>query len=263
MKKSLFGMSLFALAFLASNAFGQVIVNEQFNYADQTALDANWNLGANNTLTLNPANGNASIAGTGTNPNIWDATSFSLTPTDQNPVRLTADISSLGNAGTVGTVGLRQSGGINPLFEMGLYRVFDNTQTGPDTAATLSPTGTGIGVRTINIGTDLNGQDWVKMGDYYNGSARFEATFTSTSVTTRIDLNIDGTWDLSYTENGPAPIAAFSDLRVHSPAASTAGAGGITVDNIVLEVISVPEPSAYALVGLGGLVLAAARRRRA
>jgi hypothetical protein len=259
MKKSLCGISLCALM-VAPGAFAQVIVNEQFNYADQTALDANWNLGANNTLTLNPATGNASIAGTGTNPNIWDATTFSLTPSDQNQIRLTADISAPGNAGSVGTVGLRT--GANPLFEMGLYRIFDNTQTGPDTTAILSPSGTGIGVRTINIGTDLNGQDWVKMGDYYNGSARFEATFTATIVTTRIDLNIDGTWDLSYTENGPAQIGAFTDLRVHSPAASTAGAGGITVDNIVLEVVSVPEPSTYALLGLGGFLFAAARRRK-
>jgi hypothetical protein len=260
MKKSFFGLGLLAATVIGPAAFAQVIVNEHFNYADQAALDANWNLGVNNTLTLNPAAGNASIAGTGINPNIWDATTFSLTPTDQNPIRLTADISAPGNPGSVGTVGLRT--GANPLFEMGLYRSFDNTQTGPDTTDVLSPAGTGIGVRTINIGTDLNGQDWVKMGDYYNGSARFEATFTATSVTTRIDLNIDGTWDLTYTENGPTQIGAFTDLRVHSPAASTAGAGGITVDNILLEVVSVPEPSTYALLGLGTLIMAAAAHRR-
>jgi hypothetical protein len=82
MKKSLLGVSLLAAAGFAPFASGQVIVNEQFNYADQATMDVNWNLGVNNTLTLNPANGNASIAGTGTNPNIWDGTTFSLTPTD-------------------------------------------------------------------------------------------------------------------------------------------------------------------------------------
>jgi hypothetical protein len=260
-KKSLFGISLSAML-VAPTAFAQVFVNEQFNYVDQAAMAANWTISGNNALTLNSGAGNASIPGTGTAANIWSGSTLSLTPTDQNPVRLTADISAPGNAGTVGTVGLRQAGGINPLFEMGLYRVFDNTQTGPDTSAPLSPTGMGIGVRTINIGTDLNLQDWVKMGDYYNGSARFEATFTSTSVTTRVDLNIDGTWDLSYTENGTTPTGTFGDLRVHSPAASTAGAGGITVDNIVLEVVSVPEPSMYAMFSLGTLILAVARRRK-
>lgn len=257
-QRALLALGAVAILGLANNVSAQVIVSEQFNYADQAALDVNWNLGANNTLTLNPGTSNATIPGAGTNPNIWAGSTFSLTPTDASPVRLTADISAPGNAGTVGTIGLRQSGGINPLFEMGLYRSFDNIQSGPDT--TTIGTGTGIGVRTINIGTDLNGQDWVKMGDYYNGSARFEATFMGTSVTTRIDLNIDGTWDLSYTENGTAPIAAFSDLRVHSPVASTAGAGGITVDNIVLEVV--PEPSTYALLGLGGLFVGFAAKRR-
>jgi hypothetical protein len=257
-QRALLALGAVAILGLANNASAQVIVSEQFNYADQAALDVNWNLGLNNTLTLNPGTSDASISGAGTNPNIWAGSTFSLAPTDASPIRLTADISAPGNAGTVGTVGLRQSGGINPLFEMGLYRSFDNVQTGPDTTAI--GTGTGIGVRTINIGSDLNAQDWVKMGDYYNGSARFEATFTSTSVTTRIDLNIDGTWDLSYTENGTVPTAAFSDLRVHSPVASTAGAGGITVDNIVLEVV--PEPSTYALLGLGGLFVGFAAKRR-
>ena len=260
MKKSLVGMSLLAAATFAPIASAQVIVNEQFNYADQAAMDVNWNLSANNLMTLNPGLGNATIPGAGTTANIWAGSTFTLTPTDQNPIRLTADISAPGNAGTVGTVGLRQAGGINPLFEMGLYRSFDNVQTGPDSSAALSPVGTGIGVRTINVGSDLNLQDWVKMGDYYNGSARFEATFTSTSVTTRVDLNIDGTWDLSYTENGTVPTAAFGDLRVHSPVASTAGAGGITVDNIVLEVV--PEPSTYALFGLGAAALAFYRRKK-
>jgi hypothetical protein len=244
---------------LAGNASAQIIVNEQFSYADQTALDANWNLGVNNTLTLSPGGGSASIGGAGTNPNIWDGTAptFSLTPTDANPIRLTADITAPGNVGSVGTVGLRT--GANPLFEMGLYRSFDNVQTGPDTST--AGAGTGIGVRTINIGPDLPGQDWVKMGDYFNGTARFEATIGATSVTTRIDLGIDGTWDLSYTEIGTNSIGAFTDLRVHSPvAASPLAAGGITVDNIVLEVV--PEPSTYALLGFGSLLVGFAARRK-
>ena len=246
---------------LAGSASAQVIVSEQFSYATQAELDANWSrpAGNNNVLTLDPGTGTASIPGTGSNPNIWSGSTFSLTPSDASPIRLTADISAPGNAGTVGTIGLRQSGGINPLFEMGLYRSFDNVQTGPDTTAIGA--GTGIGVRTINVGTDLNAQDWVKMGDYYNGTARFEATFTATGVRTRIDVGIDGVWEFDYTENGTAQTAAFSDLRVHSPVASTAGAGGIIVDNIRLEVI--PEPSTYALFALGAAGLAFARRRKA
>jgi hypothetical protein len=246
---------------LVPSLTAQVIVNETFDYADQAALDANWNLGANSPLSLNLGVGNPAPSvnspGTGTNPNIWAGSTFSLTPTDANPIRLTGDIISDGAVGSVTTIGLRT--GANPLFEMGLYRSFDNLQTGPDSSEILSPAGSGIGVRTLSIGPDLNGQDWVKMGDYYTGSARFEATISGMSVTTRIDVGIDGSWDFSYTETGTAAIGAFTDLRIHAPATTAAGTTGAIVDNLRLEVI--PEPSTYALFGLGGLMLAFLRRR--
>ena len=243
--------------------FAQVIVNETFDYADQAALDVNWNLGANSPLSLNTGVGNPAPSvdnpATGTNPNIWAGSTFSLTPSDANPIRLTADITSSGTVGSVTTVGLRQQGGINPLFEMGIYRIFDNVQTGPSSAAAGS--GSGIGVRTVNIGESLPGpQNWVKMGEYYTGTARFEATFTELSVVTRVDLGIDGSWDLEYTETGTTSIGAFGDLRIHAPAAATTGTGGASVDNLRLEVV--PEPSTFALFGLGGLAFAMLRRRK-
>ncbi|MGZ8920481.1 MAG: PEP-CTERM sorting domain-containing protein [Limisphaerales bacterium] len=248
---------------VAPSLTAQVYVNETFDYADQAALDANWNLGANSPLSLNTGVGgpapSVNSPGTGTNPNIWAGSTFSLTPTDANPIRLTGDIISDGLVGSVTTIGLRT--GANPLFEMGLYRSFDNSQTGPDSTAILSPAGSGFGVRTIAIGQDLNGQDWVKMGDYYTGSARFEATVGELSVTTRVDVGIDGTWDFSYTETGTTPIGAFTDLRIHAPATTAAGTTGAIVDNLRLEVI--PEPSTYALLGLGGILFAALRRRKA
>ena len=261
--KNRIGATSLAVMFVAAlpQAHAQVYVDEQFNYADQAALDANWNLGTS-PLTINSGVGNpapsGSNPGTTTSPNIWAGSTFSLTPTDANPIRLTGDIISDGAANTVTTIGLRT--GANPLFEMGLYRLFDNVQTGPDTTDVLSPSGTGFGIRTINIGTDLNGQDWTKMGDYYNGSARFEATIFGSSVTTRVDIGIDGTWDAVFTENGTAAIGAFTELRVHAPATTGAGTSGAIVDNLRLEVI--PEPSPFALFGLGGLLLAAMRRRK-
>jgi hypothetical protein len=258
-KRILVPVSIIAAAFSAS---GQVIVDEQFNYVDQAALNVNWTQGAGLTLSTgvgNPAPG-AVNAGTATAANLWAGSTFSLTPTDENNVRLTADIFSSGNANQANTIGLRAAGGgANPLFEMGMYRLFDNIQTGPDTTTTTATTD-GIGVRTINVGTDLPGQDWVKMGVNYTGWSRFEATFDLNSVTTRIDLGADGTWDLSYTENGTAPLLAFGQLRVHSPAISTGGSA--TVDNIKLEVVAVPEPSTYALLAAGAALFGALSRRR-
>lgn len=247
----------------ALSASGQVIINEQFNYADQAALNSNWQQGAG--LTLNPTGGNpgggAINAGTGTSANLWIGSTFSLTPTDANNVRLTADIFSSGNAAQANAVGLRgPAGAVTPLFEMGMYRFFDNVQTGPDSSAALSPTEDGIGTRTINLGADLNLQDWVKIGPNYTGWARFEATFTERNITTRVDLGVDGTWDISFTELGTAPTATFGQLRVHSPAVSTGGSA--TVDNIKLEVVAVPEPSTYALIGAGAAVFGLISRRR-
>ena len=252
---------------VAPSLTAQVIVNETFDYADQAALAARWNTNTtpgNSTLVLNTSAGNPSPSvtnpGTTTTPNIWRGSTFSLTPSDTSPIRLTGDIISDGLSGSVTTIGLRT--GANPLFEMGLYRSFDNTQTGPDSSTPFLPANErGIGVRTLSIGQDLNGQDWVKMGDYYTGSARFEATISGMSVTTRIDVGIDGTWDFTYTETGTTPIGAFSDLRIHAPATTASGTFGAIVDNVRLEVI--PEPSTYALFGLGGLLFAALRRRKA
>lgn len=262
MKKILVLLGGQAVIACVTTASAQVIVNEQFNYPDTAAMSANWQLGTA-PLSLDTGFGNplpsAFHPGTSTSPNIWIGSTFSLIPTDVNPVRLTADIYSDGNAQSANTVGLRQGGGFNPLFEMGMYRFFDNVQTGPNTTGILSPNQDGIGVRTILIGEDLNGQDWVKMGENYVGWARWEATFTELSVVTRVDLGVDGSWDFSYTETGTTPTAAFSQLRIHSPAVGSGG--GFRVDNVLLE--SVPEPTSVALWLLGLLGVSYTMRCRA
>lgn len=257
--KNLLSMSLLAAA-LAPAISAQVIVNEQFNYASQAELAANWTMGTA-PLTLVTDDGftapSVRHAGTTTGANRW-ATPFALTPTDAAPVRLTADLYNETAGNTVTTVGLRQNGGTSPLFEMGFYRVFDNQQTGTETTSILSPSGAGVGVRTIAIGQDLNGQDWVRMSPYIQDEwLRFEATFDFDTVTVRIDRGIDGTWDFEYREVGTTAIGTFGDLRIHSPATTAAGTTAL-VDNIRLEVV--PEPTAAALLSLGALALL--RRRK-
>src|SRR5688572_15962843 len=110
-----FGATTLAAALIAPTAFAQVFVDEQFNYADQAALDANWTLSTNSVLTLDSASGNARNPATGTNPNIWAGSTFTLDPSDAAPVRFTADLISDGTVNSVTAVGLRT--GANPLFE--------------------------------------------------------------------------------------------------------------------------------------------------
>jgi hypothetical protein len=263
MNQAKFVTAALATAVCSPAVFAQVFVNETFDYADQAALDVNWNLGANSPLSLNIGIGNPAPSAynpaTGTNPNIWAGSTFSLIPTDVNPIRLTADITSDGTAGSVTTVALR--GGVFN-FEMGISSRFGYVQTGPDTTApNNSPANqNGFGVQTTSIGRDLPGNDWIKMGDNYTGPARFKATINRSGVITRVDLGIDGTWDLSYTEIGTNFLGAFTGLRIHAPA--TVRNGGANVDNLRLEVLAVPEPSTVALFALGALMTFGMLHRR-
>ena len=65
---------------------------------------------------------------------------------------------------------------------------------------------------------------------------------------------------LSYSTSGGAEVSEGIQIRF---AASTAGFGNQAgIDNIVLDETAIPEPSAAALLGLGGLALIRRRRRR-
>jgi hypothetical protein len=242
---------------LAQGAVAQttVILNEPFNYADLAALQANW--GATAGLGLDLVGGNPSPSAThGGSATIhaWVGNNtFSLTPTDVNPVVLTADIWDSGVGNQRNTVGLRQFGGITPLFEMGMYNAFNDPAPGG-----LS----GEGVRLVNL---AGSQNWHYMGPYTTGWSRWEATFSTYSVTVRVDTGIDSTWDLAWTSTGATAIGPFGDIRFGGPSGSSSAGGGFAVDNIRLEVTTVPEPSALALSLLGGFGLAAgviSRRRK-
>jgi hypothetical protein len=243
------------VAALVQTASAQVIVSDTFSYDNVPALQANW--GSSAALTLDLAGGNpapsASHDGTAAAHN-WIGSTFSITPTAANPLVLSADIFSSGAGNQRNSVGLRT--GASPLFEMGMYNAFDNDPL------ELGNTGNGIGVRILNFagGADLAGQKWVKLDDHYTGWARWEATITDVSLTVRIDHAVNGTWDVEYISTGTVAAGAFSDLRFGGPSALSSGGGGFSVDNIVLEVV--PEPSTYALFGLGALAFAFFARRK-
>jgi hypothetical protein len=244
-----------ALGVAVSTSMAQVLVNETFSYGSLADMQLNW--GTNAALTLDTTLGNPSPSAAHSGAAVvstWRGSTFSITPTDANPIQLTADIYSTGIADQSNTVGLRT--GANPLFEMGMYRFFDNNfENSNETALSL---GSGHGVRTINLGKPLPGQNWTLFGPEYTGWARWEATFGTYGVTVRVDYGITGEWDITFSEIGTTATGAFSDLRIHSPVASPNG--GFNVDNIRLEVI--PEPSSFVLAGLGAAALLIFRRRK-
>jgi hypothetical protein len=244
-----------AFALLAQTAAAQVIVNEQFNYENLAALQAKWS--NTNGLTLELGSGNPAPSAGHSGAAVihgWTGSTFSVTPTAANPLVLSVDIYNSGAGNQRNTVGLRT--GANPLFEMGMYNAFDNDPY------ELENTGNGIGARILNFAgsSALAGQKWVKLDDHYTGWSRWEATFTDLSLTLRIDHGVNGIWDVVYTSTGTNVVGAFTDLRFGGPSGLSSAGGGFAVDNIVLQVI--PEPSTYALLGVGAVMFAFFARRK-
>lgn len=224
---------------IALSASAQVLIDETFDYADTPAMLANWSGGA---ATLDAGFGNfapSAFHPSGT-VNSWTG-SLSLDPA-VSPFVLRADIYDDGTPG-MQTVGFRQAGGADPLFEMGHY----DFQSGHYNA------------RILFFGGNEN---WVSVHEAAGavGWNRWEATFTATGVSLTLDIGIDGNIDATLVSTGTAPNNPFASLRFGGPS-NLSGGDGTFYDNISLEVI--PEPSTYAAV-FGGLALLGAfvyRRR--
>lgn len=248
MRKLIALSAVMALASIAGSASAQVIVNETFEgYANTAAMQANW--GATGLGTLNAGFGNPGQSAThpGGTVNSWIGSAFAITPSATEAIVLTADIYDDGlSANERLTVGLRN--GANPLFEMGHY----------------NSTVEHYHVRVLNM---YGGGDWqpIQAGLKANtgqpaGWNRYEAVFTLTSLTVRIDIGADGVFDGLFQSFGAPSANLFNDLRFGGPSNLTSAGGGASFDNIRLEVVVIPEPATIGLLAMGGLVVI--RRRR-
>lgn len=221
------------MAFTASATI--TYVNETFeSYANTAAMELNWSPAGLGELVNTNGNPGQSAWHPGGAVDSWIGSSFSLLPNPSGAVVLKADIYDPG-VGSLqrNTVGLRN--GANPLFEMGHY----------------NSSYTHYAVRVVSM---YGSPNWVYFPDVVRtaGWHHYEATFTATSVTITLDIDLDGIADSTLSYTGSPSANPFVDLRFGGPSANTSG-GAMLVDNIVLS--QVPEPSVAMLGLLGGLGL--------
>lgn len=245
-------LSSLLIAAVAVSASAQVILSDDFeSYADTAAMGANWTLGSGGTLATTGGNPGQAGAHDGSNQaHLW-AHAFSVTPTDEMPLILKADIWFSGTNNQRNTVGLRT--GANPLYEVGFHNAAGSN---------------GLSLRILNF---AGNDGWVELLSYSNlgiDRARWIST-TSTFSATALDVVLvdslavadGGFGTIVFNSTGATAAGAFTDLRFGGPSALSSAGGGFLVDNISLEVI--PEPSTYAMIaGLLALAGALILRRR-
>jgi hypothetical protein len=265
MKRPLIRNSILATTLaggMAVSAGAQVIFTDNFTYTNLAEFQQVWTptgTNAANGITFGVVDGVQATSIQRSDANNFTAwtgntgAGWSATPTDANPLRLTATLYDPGTGALANnSVGLRQLGGISPLFEMGLYQPGNTGQ---------------YAIRVLNMGVSPD-PNWVFFVPTPAGGTSirtegwhtFEATFTGSSIEVTLDLNSNGIIDhtLSYDSTG---MGAFSDLRIGGPGGAAATGNAIGYSYVNLEVI--PEPSTYAAI-FGGLALLGAfvyRRR--
>ncbi|MEM8680913.1 MAG: hypothetical protein AAGF97_16330 [Planctomycetota bacterium] len=251
-----------AVSFFGCVAAAQAttFVNENFDsYADTAAMEAVWTPSAtggtlDNALSFSP-NNSAAHGGGGTNQRS-DFGTVDATATEN--LVLTAriyDDALVANDRI--TVGLR--GGPFPLFEMGRYNSFD------------VPSGAGntdtYGIRATLFSNGIS-PGWVAFSDGGNaipateGWHTYQAIFSLSGLTVNLDLLSDGSIDHTLNFAGDGNLyGGFSDLRFGGPSNLSSAGGGANFDDIVLEMVAVPEPSGLWIAGIAAAAMMLVRRR--
>ncbi len=230
---------------LCVGAHAQIIVNETFeSYSTTAQMQANWGSAGLGVLVTTHGNPGNSALHPGGAVNIWSGSTFSISPSALQTIVLTADIydSNVGDAQR-NTVGLRN--GANPLFEMGHYNIVSSQYA----------------VRLLSMYGQ--GGTWTFFPNVTRtaGWNRYQAVFTDTSATITLDIGADGTVDSTLTFSGAVPANPFVDLRFGGPS-GVSSAAPAWFDNIMLQVVQVPEPSVASLLLLGGVLMFRRFRRQ-
>jgi len=143
--------------------------------------------------------------------------------------------------------------------------IVNENQLGRGIGVSLTDSGSGTQVfigKQINESTgpggihaEISGADYAVLGGS-RASATLTATFTSDGTDTFVKISDGSNPDVSGTIAGTQYTFDGLDLDGYHRLTTTNG-----VDNISIDVTTVPEPSSVALLGLGGLALILRRRK--
>ncbi len=219
-------LSLLLSLVRASAQTNRVVLYEDFeSYRDVRALKKSWPGGSAQLLTNAPGGGKAaSHDGNGMNRR----SGFFLFPDATHNIVLTADFYDF-------ATNLDQN-----------VTVTLNSEKGTESVA--------MGLRGANCyAVRVNGfaakTNWVpfKRGQLpILGWHRFKATISLSNVVAALDLRADGTEDRAITIHLNAPAPTFTQLRFGGYAKAPIPGGTVLVDNVKLELISIPDPGTLA-----------------
>lgn len=252
-------LCLAAILLPACYANGTVIVSEDFDsYADTAALGGVWSLG-DGTLDTVLGNPSQSLSHPGTGGSFTGGNTNSLSfaeiaPGPGEKLVFSADIYDDGtSANKRTTAGLREAAGAN-IIEVGMY----NSPNHYAYRAILFGAGDPSWVAFTDLVDDLG----VSIeNEPIEGWHRFTAEVTPTNIDYSLDLNSDGVINATASVAIAPADLGFDIVRLGGPSDLSSLGGGVSFDNISLEMVAVPEPASLGLIGLAAFGLVGRRRR--
>lgn len=229
-----------------------VVIQDDFeSYADTAAFQVVWGNAGLGTLATAAGNPGQSAAHPGGADNTQSFTTFNPTATEH--LRLTGQMfDDATSANKRISIGLRNGAGAN-ILEMGFYNAPSH-----------------YAARVVLFASGDPSPSWVAFKD--GGGAAlaspvagwhtFSVEISDSTVDFSLDLGSDGSIDSTLSFAAVAGATGFNQLRIGGPSGVSSTFGGANFDNLVLETITVPEPTSAGVCALLGCLCMVRRRRR-
>jgi hypothetical protein len=221
--KALAALGFILSIFTASAQTNRVVINDDFEgYATTKALKRFWGGNGSAQLVTNAPGGGQAASHEGNGVNHHGG--FFLFPDATHNVVLSADFYDF-------ATNIEQN-----------VTVTLNGEKGPDSVSMGLRGANCYAVRVNGFGARTN---WVnfKRGQLpVEGWHRFKATISVSNVIATLDLGANGTEERRVTIPVNAPVPAFTQVRFGGYAKAPIPGGTVLIDNIKLELVSVPAP---------------------